>query len=148
MEIDYRLDNHYFETRLIMTPRNKTIILWLVFLLGLLFHTDLGLMPLFHGLSVTASQAQSMADIAPVMWLMLGFFVPPIVAIIATSFTNSQSYRKFHFGFTILYTVLNFAHLIADLMVQPIIWYQIALMAMLLVIGLLLNWVSFQWLKA
>jgi len=38
--------------------------------------------------------------------------------------------------------------LIADLMVQPIIWYQIALMAMLLAIGLLLNWVSFQWLKA
>jgi ABC-type spermidine/putrescine transport system permease subunit II len=89
-----------------------------------------------------------MADIAPVMWLMLGFFVPPIAAIIATSFTNSQSYRKFHFGFTILYTVLNLAHLIADLMVQPIIWYQIALMAMLLAIGLLLNWVSFQWLKA
>ena len=131
-----------------MTPRNKTIILWLVFLLGLLVHTDLRLMPLFHGLSVTASHAQSMADIAPVMWLLLGFFVPPIAAIIATSFPNSQSYRTFHFGFTILYTVLNFAHLISDLMVQPIIWYQIALMAILLAIGLLLNWVSFQWLKA
>lgn len=131
-----------------MTPRNKTIILWLVFLLGLLFHTDLGLMPLFHGLSVADSQAQSMAEIAPILWLMLGFFVPPIAMIVATSFTDSRAYRRFHFGFTLLYTVLNLAHLIADLMVQPIIWYQITLMAILLAIGLLLNLVSLQWMKA
>lgn len=51
----------------------KIIILWIVFLLGLLFHTQLGLMPLFHGLSVADSQAKSMAEIAPILWLMLVF---------------------------------------------------------------------------
>jgi hypothetical protein len=127
--------------------QQKIVILWIVFLLGLLFHTQLGLMPLFHGISVAEFQAQSLAQIAPVFWLMLAFFVLPIVAIVATLFLDSKAYRKFHFGLTLVFTVLNFAHLIADLMVQPIVWYQIALMVFLLAIGLLLNIVSFQWMR-
>jgi hypothetical protein len=55
--------------------------------------------------------------------------------------------RKAHFWLTILYSVLNLAHLIADLLVRPIAWYQIALMAILLIIGLILNLVSYQWLR-
>jgi hypothetical protein len=127
--------------------QQQIITLWLVFLLGLLFHAQLGLMPLFHNLSVAEFSAQSTAEIAPIMWLMLGFFTLPIAAIIATAFTDSQRYRIVHFGLTIVYSVLNFFHLVADLIVQPIVWYQIALIAILLVIGLLLNLVSYQWMK-
>ena len=130
-----------------MNIRNKIIILWIVFLLGLLFHTDLGLMPLFHNLSVVSSSAKNMDDIALIMWLMLGFFVPPMAAIIATAFINSKGYRKLHFALSLVYTTLNFSHLIADLMVKPIVWYQITLMVILLIIGLLINLVSFQWVK-
>ncbi|MEB3309551.1 MAG: hypothetical protein VKJ02_04910 [Snowella sp.] len=104
-------------------------------------------MPLFHDLNITSSPANSMDEIAPIMWLMLGFFVIPMAAIIGTTFTNSKNYRKFHFALTLAYTMLNFSHLIADLMVQPIIWYQIVLMVILFMIGLLINFVSFQWLK-
>jgi hypothetical protein len=125
----------------------KIIVLWMVFLLGLLFHTQLGLMPLFHGLEVVESQAQSMAEIAPILWLMLAFFVLPMGAIIATAFTAAKRYRSLHFGLTLLYTILNFSHLTADLMVQPTIWSQNALMMILLAIGLLLNRVSFQWMR-
>lgn len=127
--------------------QGKIVTLWVVFLLGLLFHTQLGLMPLFHGLGVAVSQAQNIAEISVVMWLMLGFFVLPMAAIVGTALTSVRQYRTIHFGFTLLYTVLNLAHLIADLMVQPIIWYQIALMAILFVIGLLLNIVSWQWMQ-
>ncbi len=88
--------------------REKIIVLWIVFLLGLLFHTQLGLMPLFHNLSVTESHAPNMASIAPIMWLMLGFFVLPMFAIVATVFINSKRYRRIHFGLTIGYTILNF----------------------------------------
>jgi hypothetical protein len=125
----------------------KIISLWIVFLLGLLFHTQLGLMPLFHGISVVESQANLISEIAPILWLMLAFFILPMVAIVFTLFVDSKRYRKLHFILTILFTVLNFAHLVADLMVQPIAWYQIALMVFLLVIGLLLNLVSFQWMQ-
>jgi hypothetical protein len=132
---------------MVFNPQQKIIILWIVFLLGLLFHTQLGLMPLFHGISVAELQAQSLAQITPVLWLMLAFFVLPLLAIVATLFVGSKPYRKFHFGLTLVFTILNFAHLIADLMVQPIAWYQITLMMFLLAIGLLLNIVSFQWIQ-
>lgn len=127
--------------------QEKIIILWIVFLLGLLFHTQLGLMPLFHDLSVAESHAKSMAEIARIMWLMLGFFVLPMFAIIATAFIDVRRYRSIHFGLTVLYTVLNFFHLLADVIVPPIAWYQIMLMVILFIIGLLLNFVSFQWMK-
>ena len=49
---------------------------------------------------------------------------------------------------TLVYAVLNLAHLVADLLVDPIAWYQIALMSLLLAVGILLNLVAYQWLKA
>lgn len=127
--------------------QEKIVSLWSVFLLGLLFHTQLGLMPLFHGLNVVVSQAQNMEAIAPVMWLMLVFFALPMAAIVGTTLTNNRQYRTFHFGFTVLYSFLNLSHVIADLMVQPIIWYQIVLMLILLIIGLLINLVAWQWMR-
>ncbi|MBD2238195.1 hypothetical protein H6G35_16435 [Aulosira sp. FACHB-113] len=129
--------------------REKIIALWTVFLLGTLFHTQLGLMPLFHSLSVAESQkATSMNEISGIMWLMLGFFVLPMLAIIATAFADSKRYRVIHFGLTIFYSVMNLLHLIVDLFVTPIFWYQIALMALLLGVGLLLNVVAYQWLRS
>ncbi len=105
-------------------------------------------MPLFHGLSVVESQpAQEIADISGIMWLMLGFFTLPMLAIIATAFTNAHRYRVVHFGLTIVYSVLNLTHLVMDLFVQPLLWYQIALMALLFLVGLLLNLVAFQWMR-
>jgi hypothetical protein len=125
--------------------QEKIIVLWGIFLLGLLFHTQLGLMPLFHGLGVADSQAKSMAEIAPIMWLMLGFFVLPMGAIVATLFSDSRRYRRFHFGFSVIYSILNFAHLVADLIVQPVVWYQITLMVILFALGLFITRLSWAW---
>lgn len=126
----------------------KIVTLWIVFLLGMLFHTQLGLMPLFHGLSVVESQkATSINDISTILWLMLGFFVIPMLAIIATIFTENKYYRVGHFCLTIIYSILNLAHLIADLLLPEIIWYQITLMVLLFCIGLFLNFVSYRWMK-
>jgi hypothetical protein len=133
---------------MIVNYQERIIALWTAFLLGTLFHTELGLMPLFHGLSVAESQpASKVSDISTIMWLMLGFFTLPILAIIATAFTEAKRYRVFHFALTVVYSILNFFHIVADLLVQPILWYQIALMVILFLIGLLLNLVSFQWMK-
>ncbi len=122
---------------------SQVISLWTAFLLALLFHTDLGLMPLFHGQNIAHSQHNQ--DISWILWLMLAFFVLPLVAIILPTFTDHKSYRIFHFWLTVVYSVLNFAHLLADLFVSPIAWYQIALMMILVLIGLLLNLVSYRW---
>jgi hypothetical protein len=117
--------------------------LWTVFLLALLFHTDLGLMPLFHGQSIANSHDTN--DISWVLWLMLLFFLPPLFAIILPTFTDRRTYRIGHFWLTVFYSCFNLIHLLADLSVQPIAWYQIVLMTILSVIGVLLNLVSYRW---
>ncbi|MGB5631932.1 MAG: hypothetical protein WBM44_06465 [Waterburya sp.] len=132
--------------------REKIIALWMVFLLGILFHTQLALMPLFHGIDVGImghhhQETATMAEITPILWGMLFFFILPMLAIVATAFYEVKRYRVFHFGLTLVYTVLNFIHLLADLLVTPIAWYQIVLMMLLFLIGILLNIVSYQWMK-
>lgn len=123
----------------------KISALWTAFLLGTLFHTDLGLMPLFHGIPVEHSHATG--NLNEIFGFMLIFFVLPMLAIIASTFTQAKPYRTFHFGLTIVYSILNLGHLIADIVVLAP-WYQLVLMVILLLIGLLLNLVSFQWLKS
>ncbi|MGI0493327.1 hypothetical protein ACN4EG_16205 [Alkalinema pantanalense CENA528] len=133
---------------MLVNYREKIITLWVVFLLGLLFHTQLALMPLFHGLDVAHSHAGSDNDVSVIFWSMLVFFLIPMGLIVSTAFTESYRSRVIHFGITILYTILNFFHLIADLMVQPIVWPQIILMVTLFVVGLLLNLVVYRWMRS
>lgn len=132
--------------------REKIIALWTVFLLGTLFHTQLALMPLFHGIDIAImghhhQETATISEIAPILWGMLLFFSLPMLAIVGTAFYEFQRYRVLHFGLTVVYTVLNLLHAIADLLVQPIIWYQIVLMILLLLIGILLNIVSYHWMR-
>ena len=133
--------------------REKIIALWAVFLLGTLFHTQLALMPLFHGIDVAMMRhihqdTATMAEIQPILWGMLLFFMLPMLAIVATAFYKSRNVRAFHFGLTLVYSILNLIHLVADLVVDPIYWYQIVLMLLLFLIGILLNFVSYQWFKS
>ncbi|AFY36097.1 hypothetical protein [Calothrix sp. PCC 7507] len=128
--------------------QERIIVLWIVFLLGILFHTQLALMPLFHGLPVAESQqATTMSEISVIMWLMLGFFVLPMLTIIATAFTDARGYRIIHFGLTVFYSILNLFHLVSDLLIKPVFWYQITLMVILFIIGLVLNFVALQWMR-
>ena len=60
----------------------RLISLWLVWLLAMLFHVDLGLMPLFHGQS-TEIHSQVSSEVLP--WLfgaMLAYFLLPLIAIV------------------------------------------------------------------
>ncbi|MEM7757685.1 MAG: hypothetical protein AAF298_06140 [Cyanobacteria bacterium P01_A01_bin.40] len=132
--------------------QEKIIALWTVFLIGTLFHTQLALMPLFHGINVAImahhhQESATIAEIEPILWGMLLFFVLPMMAIVATAFYTFKRYRIFHFSLTLLYSILNLIHLLADLTVDPISWYQIALMLLLFLIGILLNIVSYQWMR-
>lgn len=125
----------------------QIISLWSSFLLGTLFHTQLGLMPLFHGREVVVESSQSDQTLTAIFWSMLIFFILPMLAIVTTADFHSRIYRRWHFGLTVLYSVLNFSHLLADLAVRPLISYQIFLMGLLFALGLKLNQVSWQWLR-
>lgn len=129
----------------------KIIALWSVFLFGTIFHTQLALIPLFHGLDVLAAHghiATDISEISTVLWLMLAFFLIPMAAIVGICWFDTYSFRVGHFWLTVVYSILNFAHLTADLTVHPIAWYQIALMTCLFLVGLLLNLVAYRWARA
>lgn len=124
--------------------------LWTVFLLGTLFHTQLALMPLFHGLSVLAPHghvATNISEISGILWLMLAFFIVPLMAIVSLYLVDGRRYRLGHFWLTVVYSILNVAHLGADLSIPPVAWYQVALMSWLVLVGLGLNWVAYRWFK-
>ena len=132
--------------------QENIVALWTVFLLGMLFHLQLALMPLFHGIDVAImshhhQEAAIMAEIESILWRMLLFFIVPIVAIVGTVFYQFKRLRLFHFGLTLVYTALSFVHLVADLLVVSVTWYQIVLILLLSIVGILLNIVSYQWLK-
>ncbi|PSB01984.1 hypothetical protein [Merismopedia glauca] len=129
-----------------LNNQGKIIVLWSVFLFGILFHTQLGLMPLFYGESVAMSGTKGVANVFD-LWLMLGFFALPMIAIVGTAFINSKRYKVIHFGLTLFYLVMNFLHVIFDLLVKPIAWYQITLMVIVLIVGILLNLLAFQWMR-
>ncbi len=130
-----------------LNRQQKIINLWVVFLLGTLFHTQLALIPLFHGVSVTVHENHNSGNLLLILWLMLAFFILPMLAITATVFSSSRRYRIIHFGLTVFYSIMNLFHVVLDLLVRPIAWHQITLMLFLFIVGLLLNLVAFQWIK-
>jgi len=130
-----------------LNKQEKIIALWVIFLFGTVFHTQLALMPLLHGENnVVMPKAQGRMP-AFESWLMLGFFILPAIAIAMTAFNNARRYRLVHFGLTVFFTIVNFIHFAFDLAVQPIVWHQIVLVFLLLVNSVLLNIVSLQWLR-
>ncbi len=121
--------------------------LWTVFLLGTLFHTQLGLMPLFHEGSVLESHTDSVLSMGMTLWLMLIFFSLPLLCIVGMTITTAHWFRTMHFYLTLLYSGLNLVHLLLDAwIIVP--GYQIALMTLLFFVGLLLNGVGYRWMTS
>lgn len=138
--------NHRLIANNISATAIKIAALWTVFLLGTLFHTQLALMPLFHGMDVLISHTHEVIRLDVVIWFMLVFFMLPLLAILGCLFLPSLLFRQVHFAMTLIYTMLNLVHLIADELVS-VPGYQLLLMFLLLFIGLMLNWVSFSWMS-
>jgi hypothetical protein len=124
----------------------QIIALWAVFLFGMVFHSQLAMMPMLYGQDVAMPNSSGKMPVSH-SWLMLGFYAIPMIAIAATAITAVQPYRVIHFGLTVIYTVMNFTHAAMDLGVKPIEWYQIALMVIVFINGIFLNFIAFQWMQ-
>jgi hypothetical protein len=129
-----------------LSLQTQIIALWSVFLFGMVFHSQLAFMPALYGENVAMPESTGKMPLFH-LWGMLGFFAIPMIAISATVLYTSPTYRMIHFGLTLFYSVMNLAHGVVDLMVRPIEWYQIALMALVFLNGIALNIVAFQWMQ-
>ena len=131
--------------------------LWTAYLLAMLFHVQLGLMPLFHGQSVVIGNTVNPAQVPLVYWAMLGYFLLPLGALLLISWAASDGtangsgsgrwrpWCRWHFWLSVVYSVTNLFHLIADIIVPDSRADQVFLMALLLCIGLLINRQAWLW---
>ncbi|MFM7394158.1 MAG: hypothetical protein ACKO22_07310 [Cyanobium sp.] len=127
--------------------------LWLVWLLAMVFHVDLGQMPLFHGHS---AEIHGQVPEQALPWLygaMMVYFVLPLAALVLIAWAASvpseparwRWWQRLHFWFSVVYTVTNLPHLITDIVVPDGRADQIALMAVLVLVGLLINREGLLW---
>lgn len=131
----------------------RLIVLWMSWLLAMLFHVDLGLMPLFHGQSAEI-HSHVQAEALPWLFLaMLVYFLLPVMAMVliayactaGTSLQRWRGWRRLHFWFSVVYTVTNLPHLAADILVPDRRLDQIALMVVLVWFGVLINVEGWRW---
>ena len=127
--------------------------LWLAYLLAMLFHVDLGLMPLFHGVSPQIESQLPGAWLSGLFWAMLLYFLIPLGCVLRIAWAASEPqrpggwrrWRRSHFLISLLYTATNIPHLLADILIPDSRGDQVALMGVLLVIGVLINREGWAW---
>lgn len=127
--------------------------LWLAWLLCMLFHVDLGLMPLFHGLSPEIESHLAQERLPLLFTGMMLYFLVPVVAVVLLAYSASdpqrpepwRAWRRLHFWLSVVYTLTNLPHLVADILVPDSRGDQVALMLVLVVIGLLINREAWCW---
>ena len=125
----------------------RLITLWIAWLLAMLFHVDLGLMPLFHGQSPEISSQVPLEALPMLFGAMLGYFLVPLLAIILISYADSaigpgirwRSLRRLHFLSSLVYSITNILHLLSDILLPDARLDQILLMAVMTLLGLLIN---------
>ncbi|MCT0226553.1 hypothetical protein [Synechococcus sp. CS-1328] len=127
--------------------------LWICWLLATLFHVELGLMPLFHGQSPEIESHVDPAQLPLLFGAMLGYFLLPLLAVLLIAYAASdptgsrrwRPWRRVHFWFSIVYTITNIPHLIADIVVPDSRLDQVVLMVVLVLLGLAINLEGWRW---
>ncbi|MCP9932154.1 hypothetical protein KBY82_15335 [Cyanobium sp. AMD-g] len=127
--------------------------LWIAWLLAMLFHVNLGLMPLFHGISPEIDSQVPVARLPLLFGAMLGYFLLPLAALVLIAYATSdpshpgrwRRWRLGHFWLSVVYTLTNIPHLAADILVPDARIDQVVLMLAMVVIGLLINREGWLW---
>ena len=127
--------------------------LWLSWLLAMLFHVDLGLMPLFHGISPQIKGQVADSQLPGLFATMLGYFLVPLAAVVGIAYAcsnptkqrRSRPWRRIHFGVSVIYSLSNMVHLVADILVPDSRADQVVLMGVMVAIGLLINREAWLW---
>ncbi|TCD57452.1 hypothetical protein CWE16_04290 [Synechococcus sp. BS55D] len=127
--------------------------LWAAWLIVMLFHVELGLMPLFHGQSVEIKSEVPLARLPRLFMAMLLYLMVPVLAMLLAFHAAAEPlnwsarpiWRASQWWLSLGYSVTNVIHLVADIRLPDARRDQIVLMLALTLIGLLLNGATWVW---
>lgn len=127
--------------------------LWAAWLIVMLFHVELGLMPLFHGQSVRIESDVPVARLPRLFMAMLLYLLVPVLAMLLAfhaaaeplSWSARPIWRASQWWLSLTYSVTNVIHLVADIRIPDARQDQIVLMLALTLIGLLLTGATWVW---
>ena len=110
----------------------------------MLIHVDLGLMPLFHGLSAQIEGELPDSALPSLFTAMMLYDLIPLLSLLLIAQAASdpehprrwQGWKRWHQGIAVVYAITNLAHLAADLLIPDRRIDQILLMAVITAIGL------------
>ena len=122
----------------------------------MLFHVELGLMPLFHGASVEIKSSVPVSQLPRIFMAMLVYFLIPVLAMLLAvhavsdpaGWSNTRPWRQAQFLLTVIYSITNVAHLIADIRIPDSRRDQVLLMLVLTLVGFGLNLECWLWWQA
>jgi hypothetical protein len=134
-------------------PALRVAGLWGAWLLLMLFHVELGLMPLFHGASVEIESRVAPQQLPRIFLAMLVYFLIPVLALLLAihavsapgGWSTTAPWRAAQFWLSVVYSATNLVHLLADVRIPDARSDQILLMLVLTLVGLLLNLETWQW---
>ena len=129
-----------------MTNRLKVIVLWTIFLFGMVFHSLIAMMPLFFGESVAIPDATGAVPVS-MMWMSLAFYLLPMIFITTTLFIETSWYKITNFVFSVLFSLMNIFHLFEHFSQASVDFVQVALLTFVLIASILLNIAAFKWMK-
>lgn len=129
-----------------MNNRTKIIILWAIFLFGMTVHTILALIPIFYGVDIAIPEATGKVP-SVMLWIMFLSLLIPMILILAVSFIEYVWFRISNFVLSIIFTIMNTYHLIGHAGETPVDPCQIVLLTFVLISGVMLNIVSYRWMR-
>ncbi|MBO6550781.1 MAG: hypothetical protein JJ964_14320 [Rhizobiales bacterium] len=127
-----------------MSLIHSIAILWLVYLAGMATHMSLALLPLLSGFDVTEDSMKGRLPIKE-KWMLMFFTIIPMLIIGVIFLTDHVTIRWANLIFSIVFTFMNFMHLLQHLKARPIDNAQNILLGVLALLSLELNYLSYNW---
>lgn len=126
--------------------RMKVILLWIVFLFGIMAHSQLAAMPIFFGVDVSMPGAAGRMPVST-GWTCLFFYLVPMLLAVGVMSSGAKWFRIANLAFGGLVALLNASHLCEHLSESPVDTVQVVLLGWVLVFSICQCIVSFKWAK-
>ena len=126
--------------------RLKIILLWIVFLSGMMTHCQLAAMPIFFGADISMPEATGSMP-ASMKWMCLLFYLIPMLLIVGAMLFDAKWFRITNLVLSGLFGLMNTFHLYEHFLETPKDMAQVVLLGCVFVFGIYQCVASFKWVK-